>query len=289
MISPRYEIIAGMLVVAQLLGCAHSEREPQSAPAVPVLIYHEVVIDGKAPGETVISLDRFAEQMQYLDDNGYHPIGLNQLVSFMRSGDPLPSRPVVLTFDDGWKSVLNTVPVLDKHGFKASFWIITGDKGIGGDYLDWADIQSLAMHKDFEVESHTVSHPWNPASNLVTWVEGRTPGKGLGDARRELEDSKRALEERLGRPINYLAWPCGWYDDTLIALAQEAGYKALLTAESGLNRQGDNPLNIKRTFIDGACDLEVFARTVRDGHHHVCQTTRPTMQGHLPDLNQPQS
>jgi peptidoglycan/xylan/chitin deacetylase (PgdA/CDA1 family) len=199
----------------------------------------------------------------------------------MRWGTPLPPRPVVLTFDDGWRNVLKAVPVLDQYGFKASFWIIT-DKGIGDDYMVWPDIEKLAAHPGFEVYAHTASHPWHKADNLVTWVESPTAHKGEAQARAELVDARMTLMQHLHLLQPYLAWPCGWYNERLIQLAQDAGYKALFTAEDGLNKVGGDVLRIKRTFIDGSCTLKDFAQTLQDGRYRVCQTGSPPTQGHLP-------
>jgi len=162
------------------------------------------------------------------------------------------------------------MPVLDKHKLKASFWIITGN-GIGGLYLDWSDIERLAANPRYEVYSHTVSHPWDPNNNLVTWVQGPAKDEGRRDALNELAESKRVLEQRLGKPVPYLAWPSGWYDDTLVGLAKEAGYTALLTTEPGLNRRGDDVLRIHRTIVDGGCDLLTFRRTVETGYAFTCK------------------
>jgi peptidoglycan/xylan/chitin deacetylase (PgdA/CDA1 family) len=123
-----------------------------------------------------------------------------------------------------------------------------------------------------------MTHPWDPADNLVTWVEGKVPGKDAERARAELVDSKRELERHLYRPVNYLAWPCGWYDEALVRLAVDAGYRALLTAEAGLNAPHGDVLRIKRTFVDGSCGLDEFAMTVVDGRDRVCNKQRaPTL------------
>lgn len=274
--------LAALWMSLALTGCTTASRTAQAEPRVPVLIYHEIVTDDRPSGETVISLARFTEQMRYLAEHGYSPIRVSELTRFMRSGGRLPPRPIVLTFDDGWKSALRAVPMLEAYGFKASFWIIAGPKGIGGDYLGWADIEALAAHPAFDVESHTASHPWDRRDNLVTWVEGQNPGKGLPEALAELVDSRLALEAHIHRPVIYLAWPCGWYDDTLVALAQKAGYQALLTTESGMNRQGDSVLAIRRIFVDGSCDLDVFAASLRDGQQRYCRSQPPAQQEHLP-------
>jgi len=236
-----------------------------------VLIYHEVVTDERAEGDTAISLAHFSEQMELLADEGFTTVSIAELVRYMKGEAALPANAVAITFEDGWKSALNATPVLDRHGFKASFWIITGN-GIGGDYLGWSDIEKLAANPRFEIYSHTVSHPWDPRNNLVTWVQGANKDEGRRDALYELSESRRVLEQHLGRPVPFLAWPSGWFDDTLVGLAQQAGYTALLTTESGLNRRGDDVLRIRRTFVDGACDLLTFRRTVTTGRYAVCQT-----------------
>lgn len=156
-----------------------SSKQKTNQNGIPVLIYHEIVIhSAKEPGETVITLEKFEEQMQYLFSQGYNPITMKDLLLYIEKGKVLPDKSIVLNFDDGWKNVLNAVPVLNRYSFPASFWIIAGPKGIGnGEYLEWSDIQELAKNPKFEIGSHTYSHPWNPKDNLVTWVDNRVPGK----------------------------------------------------------------------------------------------------------------
>jgi len=238
-----------------------------NAKAVPVLIYHRIAPRQTGTDSDLISLKKFAEQMQYLADHGYHTLKLSELLEFM-AGRQVPDSSLVLTFDDGWKSVLQAVPLLNRYGFKASFFIITacadGILGDKDDYLTWKEIGQLARNPNFEIGSHTVTHPWAPNDNLVTWVEGLNPGKGLLQVRRELQESKATLERHLGCAILYLAWPKGWYSNQLVKLASEAGYKALLTTDDyRANFQGDDAHFIKRFYVDGHWDLKTFAKFLR--------------------------
>lgn len=254
---------------------------PCYAAGVPVLIYHEIVDDATEPGETIIHIDRFVEQMAYLASEEYTTLSMPELIEFMEGKRQVPDKSVVLTFDDGWKNVLHAVPVLNQHQYKASFWIIT-DKGIGVDYMEWPDIQRLATSPRFEVYSHTMTHPWNGTNNLVTWVDGNSPGFGLADARAELVNSKATLEEKISRPVPYLAWPVGWYNDTLIELAKDAGYTALLSAADGANQPGDDVLRIKRIFVDGSCELAQFKQLLKDFRYAPCTQGKWVTRGHLP-------
>ena len=236
---------------------------------VPVLLYHEVRADViEESRDTVISLDKFEDQMKYVYENGYNTISMDDLVSFMKGGS-IPEKSIVLTFDDGWKSVIDVMPILNRYSFKASCYIIPGN-GIGGPYMEWSDILKLAENPNFQIGSHSMTHPSQNDDNLVSWVDGQTPGRDIDDVEYEIKESKRILETMLKRKVRYFAWPGGSYNEKLIAIAKEAGYEALLTVEDGVNTQGGDVYGIKRIVIDGACDMATFQRTLRDYKHHVC-------------------
>ncbi|MBI3358622.1 MAG: polysaccharide deacetylase family protein [Nitrospirae bacterium] len=251
------------------------------AEGVPILIYHEILNRAEEPGETKISLDRFKEQMKYLYEHHYATISVDELVNFMKGERSIPKKSVLLTFDDGWKSGLNAVPVLEKYHFKAVFFIFPG-KGIGEPYMEWNDVLALAKNPRFQICSHTMSHPWDKQSNLVTWLDGKPVGKDKSDVMYELQESKKELEKRLDKKVNCFAWPVGWYNEALIEMAKDAGYEALFTAEDGSSTKGGDLLRIKRTFVDGACNMTIFKQTLQNPKYHVCQTKNRTTQGHSP-------
>ena len=161
------------------------------------------------------------------------------------------------------------LPVLKKYGFKASFSIIA-QKGIGNDYLEWEDIIALDQDPNFRVYSHTMTHPWDPADNLITWVQGKNQGKGIAEAEWELRGSKKVLEEKLHKEVPYLAWPCGWYNDTLIQIAEKVGYRALFTIDKGTNKRGDDLLRLRRVLVNGAGDLKRFQEILQNCAYPKC-------------------
>lgn len=255
-----------LLIITSLgYGCAPVQK-------VPVLMYHEIT-DNTTPGnQTRISLQRFEEQMDWLAENHYNSLTLDELLAFMK-GASIPEKSFVLTIDDGWKSQLQMLPVLKRHGFKAVFFVFPG-LGIEdpyGDYLTWQELQGISGDPDFEIQAHSMTHPWDKDSNLVTWVEGHPPGKSSTDAEYELKQSKLILEQRLGTPIRYFAWPAGYFNDTLIHMATKTGYQALYTIQEGFTRQGGDPLRIPRIFINGACELAGFRQSLREQREVSCQ------------------
>ena len=242
----------------------------KAAPWLPIIVYHQIVSAGESPDSLeVISLQRFEAEMRYLHEKGYVTLSTGEIVDFVRGRKAPHAKIVAIHFDDGWKSAQLALPVLDRYGFKATFWIIAGT-GIGWPHMDWDEVQAIARQPRYEVQSHTMTHPWKPNDTLVDWVEGRTPGKGEKEAQWEIAESRRVLSQRLGRPIPYLAWPGGRYTERLIGLAEMSGYQALFTIDDGVNRPGDDLLRLKRTPIHGGCNQRVFARMLRDGVSRDC-------------------
>jgi peptidoglycan/xylan/chitin deacetylase (PgdA/CDA1 family) len=253
--------------------CQTAFADDPEPSAIPVLVYHQISTpEHPLPAKSdVTELSRFSEQMAYLHTNGYQAITTRQLVDFMMHGGPVPHKAFVLHFDDGWKSELAALPILERYDFGAAFWIIAG-KGIGGDYLDWNDIIALSRNPRYEVYSHTMTHPWDPRNNLVSWEQGKILGKSLADVDWEIGESKRVLEKKLGRPVPYLAWPIGAYNDELIKAAARSGYVALFTIDSGGNEIGGDVLRVRRNQISGfLCDTDDFAAILEGGHPRYCE------------------
>jgi peptidoglycan/xylan/chitin deacetylase (PgdA/CDA1 family) len=226
---------------------------------IPILLYHEVSTPEHPIDITcdVVQIAQFAAQMEYLKSNGYKTISTEDLVNFVSRSAQIPDKSVVIHFDDGRSSVREILPILERFGFKATFWIIAARVGFPG-YLDWTDIALLANNPHYEVYSHTLTHP-----NLATWAAGKVEGKGFADIDRELRESRRLLEFRLGKAVPYLAWPMGAYNNDLIDAAIRAGYVALFTTDRGNNEAGGDVLRIRRSWVAAFHDIDVFASVVQ--------------------------
>ena len=214
--------------------------------------------------------------MRYLHDSGYTTLSIDEVAQFLR-GRPFHGKIVAIAFDDGWASELSAVPVLKQYGFKATFFII-GNRPDGGNnrYMGWDKIKDLAANPLFSIQSHTMTHPWEPGNTLIDWLKGTHPIKGREHAVWELTESKHILEKKLGKPVSYLAWPCGIYNDELVKMAENAGYKALFTVDDGMNHPHEDPFRISRAPVDGRCDFETFKKDILAGHSKDCS---PVNQG----------
>jgi peptidoglycan/xylan/chitin deacetylase (PgdA/CDA1 family) len=170
-----------------------------------------------------VSRERFAEQMAGLRRAGYHAITLATAVDAWRHGGPLPRRPVVLTFDDGYLSdYTHAAPVLRRLAWP-------GVLNLALNNLRRGDITAPEVRRliewGWEIDSHTLTHP-----DLTTL----TPAA----LRHELVGSRAAIQRRLGQPARFFCYPAGRYDPAVVAAVKAAGYEAATSEDAGLATAG---------------------------------------------------
>ena len=233
-----------LIIFLAVLGlCAY--RMHSATRAVPVLNYHQ--INDRDENSLTVHTDEFDEQMKYLSDNGYHTITPEEMMDAWENGTPLPEKPVILTFDDGYvDNYKNAYPILEKYNLKGTIFLISDFIGTYPNYMTWAQVDEMQQSGLIDFESHTLSHPELdkiPADQV--W--------------HQLDSSKKALEWRLGKPINFIAYPCGSYDEELERMTKEAGYRAAFTVHYGLANPDENPYILDRVPIF-CCNSHQFLR-----------------------------
>ena len=220
-------------VVDELTGAKAKRR------AVPILMYHVIT---KAPAgvanpELWVDKDVFAEEMRALHAAGYTAVTLRQAWDGWQDGGPLPRKPIVVTFDDGYLShYTHAKPVLRALGWPGVLFLTT--KAIGRDGLSERQLRSL-IKAGWEIDSHTLTHP-----DLTT----------LDDAAlaHELSGSRRELQRRLGVAADFFAYPAGRHDARVIAATEAAGYTAATTVEPGVATRRDDPFALPRVRVNAS-------------------------------------
>lgn len=250
-------------------------RGPQRRPPVPILMYHEISPTSHASfHKWVVAPLVLARQMRWLAAAGYASVTLDELGANRVGGSPLPPRPVVITFDDGYRDCLQYAPeVLQRFGFTATFFVVAGLVGRTSRWLlaecglelrlaEWAEIRRLA-DAGFEIGAHSTTHPRLAA----------LPETEIG---RELNESKRIVEDSLGRRVSHLAYPFGSTDGRVLRLAGDAGYRTACTVDIGVSRPGDDLLALRRVPVTGPDTLMDFVFRLHTGY-----AARPTIRRFL--------
>lgn len=241
---------------------APGNAQPQDGVIrVPVLMYHYIRINPVASdrlgfGLSVTPTD-FAAQMDWVAQNGYHAVFPSELTAAITRGAPLPTKPIVLTFDDGYRDFYDQAwPVLKRLGLKSSSAVITNfaDRGDRGDamYMSWNMIKELDQSGMVEIASHTQSH--NDLTRL-----------SVGQRWTELAKSKEVIEGQLGHPCNAFVYPSGKYNGATVADASRAGYQIAFTTNDGKVRapqDGGVILQLPRVRVAGGTTIAGFAKNL---------------------------
>lgn len=217
---------------------------------VPILMYHHIRINPK-PGNAVwsslnVAPNQLETQFQYLAENNFHPITLEELYNALQSKSALPIKPVVLSFDDGYKNFYeNAFPLLKKYNFKATEFIITDVASLPA-YLSWGQISEMDKSGLVEFGAHTRHHPNLPSLSNRAIVD-------------EIKGSKQDLELHLKRSVHFFAYPYGNYNDFIIKAVKDAGYQAAVSVVYGSVQSNDKLYLMPRLMVDGRFNLGDFS------------------------------
>ncbi len=244
-----------------------SALDAQPDNGIPVLTYHHILRDEENTRfrhtSTTTSVRAFSNQMTWLRDMGYTTLTMYQLEDYIHNRANLPARAVVITFDDGLKSVSRYAwPVLHQYGMKATAFIISSrikrhPQKWAPKSLQFMSVSELEEIKDvFDFQSHT---------HFLHRVDGyRRPillSRSYHNILFDFEHSRRALAQ-FNPHVLYLSYPFGGYNATAVKAAGDAGFHLAVTTVKGKVKPGDNPMLLKRLYILRTDSLETMARLV---------------------------
>ena len=209
---------------------------------VPILCYHR--FGRKNDGPLCVSEETFSRQMAYLAENGYHAIGIGELLDFLGYRRSLPEKSVLITIDDGYRSAYEIAyPILRRHGYTAALFVYTDFIGSSVKSLTWEQLEEMKA-AGFDVGSHTLTH-----CDLSEKRAGEGDRSYRERVRQELLVSKRILDERLNQDTIALAYPYGNAAPEILPLCQSLGYRLGMTVRPGANPFFADPLFLHRSQI----------------------------------------
>jgi len=220
-----------------------------------ILLYHAI-----DENEAFLSVppEIFRKQMKYLADNKYNVISLADLVVLMEKKQDIPKKTVALTFDDGFKSHYKyAADILKEFNFPATFYICTGliGKEINNSQnlplptASWAEIKEMAESPLIKIEPHGVNH----------FELDKLNDEQINF---EVNQSKDILEQELNKKCDFFAPPRGAYNNKVIQIIKNYGFKSSMTIDEGLVSAHDDPYKLKRNTINSSCnnDIQFAAR-----------------------------
>jgi peptidoglycan/xylan/chitin deacetylase (PgdA/CDA1 family) len=247
---------AGQDVLIPLASYAPGGLWPKGYQTVPILTYHKLTRNGPTDAMTVREAD-FEEQMRFLRENGYRVISLEVLYEFLQFRRQIPARSVVITFDDGWRSVYDIAwPILKKFGYPATLFVYT-DLIVGSrDTLSWDQVREMSRD-GFDIEGHSKTHRY------LGRKERKESFRDYFDAvRKEIVESSKILQKHTGKEVKYLAYPYGDTNALVAAVTRQEGVRLAFTVERESVPSFSNDYRVSREMIYGSFTLKDFGNNL---------------------------
>lgn len=233
-------------------------QETDTNRGIPILCYHRFA--PQINDEMTVKSEDFGKQLAWLKANGYTVISLDAAVGYLKGERvKIPDKPVVITVDDGHKSVyFEMLPVVKHYRVPVTLFIYPSAISNAPYALTWKQLQELEETGLFHVESHTYWHPNFKKEKKRLSAEAYDEFVTL-----QLCESKRVLEEKMGHEVKYLAWAFGIYDEMLQNKAKEAGYEAAFTIERKHAERDQPMMALPRYMILDPATPDVLKRLLR--------------------------
>lgn len=213
---------------------------------VPVIMYHSILKDSSLQGRYVVSPSQLENDLKYLSENGYTAITVADLLAYVDEGIPLPEKPVMLTFDDGYyNNYLYAFPLMQKYGFKMVLSVIgkfsddfsnTADENAYYSHCTWDQLREMELSGYVEVQNHSF--------DMHSTDKGRNGTKK--NSWESVENYKEILSKDILKCQNYLVeqsgitptaftYPFGAISSESVSILKDLGFKASFSCENKMN------------------------------------------------------
>lgn len=246
-----------------------------------VLCYHDVV--EKPYNAFTITPNTLKEHLAYLKANGYHPISLDQYVDACKNSSPLPEKPVLLTFDDGYQSFYTTIfPLLKEYNYPAVFAIVTSWSDYSppdvGTLLTWQQIRELENSGLIAIASHShqshrsaISSPQGDNGIMMEtrqYINGQYESLDLYQQRikSDFHQAQVVFQKELGHKVKTMVWPYGGYTKFAVDMGHEEGFEVFLGLDGGFNSPNELSLSDgRRGIIENKFTGAAFSNFIKSG------------------------
>ncbi|HEU4892531.1 MAG TPA: polysaccharide deacetylase family protein [Vicinamibacterales bacterium] len=243
-----------MGLVLGALTAMSADQHQASQPLAAILAYHRfgaVVSDSMT-----VRTSTFRWQLQYLREHHYSVVPLRAVINRLHgTGASLPTRTVVITVDDGHRSVFtDMLPLVRELDVPVTLFIYPSAISNAPYAMTWEQLAELSGSGLFEIQSHTYWHP-----NFKVEKRRLVPAAYRDFALLQLTRPRDLISQKLAQPAEVIAWPFGIYDDELLRIAMQSGYIAGVTLDRRLVTEGDQPMALPRLLVTDGASGSAFA------------------------------
>ena len=284
----KYKIMFLLSILCMIfivVGCSKNDtmiidnKEVNVAKEIPVLMYHH--FDDTSDAGAVVIKDEFKKQINYLKENGYNTITLQELIDFKNGKIKLPEKSILITSDDGYLSNYEFMyPILKENNMKATIFVIGENidnaekniqEGKGIPKFNWSQAKEMYESGVIDLQSHTydshykITNGKKEKSVFSMPQEGETEEDYISRIDKDIKKSIKGFEENLGYKPIALAYPYGEYSKESEKVLADNGIKVSFTVKSGtVPRKGNDTYLLNRVTVCGEDDLNTFIKKLNN-------------------------
>lgn len=240
--------LSGLICVAIGLGTAAAQTEAAEKEGItlPIIMYHSLLKEEKRQGQFVISPDQFEKDLQYLTGRGYTTVVIQDLIDYVRDGVPLPDKPVMLTFDDGYyNNYLYAYPLLQKYRCKMVLAPIgrytdqyseSDDSHANYSQATWTQLKEMIDSGLVEVQNHSYDmHDNGKKRKGAKKVSGESVEQYEQALTKDVQKMQDAMTKNTGFTPTAFVYPFGAISKESLPILKKMGFQATLTCAGKLN------------------------------------------------------
>lgn len=236
---------AAGIYTSRLVPANAGVEQTERGVSLPVIMYHSLLKDPARQGDYVISPQLFEQDLLYLREHGYTGITMQNLIDYVQDGTPLPEKPVLLTFDDGYyNNYVYAYPLAKQYEFPIVISPVgaltekfseTEDENAYYAHLTWDNIREMEDSGLVEFQNHTYNLHTIGARKGAKKKSGESAEAYQAMLRKDVGEMQRIMKEHLGRTPTTFVYPFGAVSPEALPVLRELGFQATLTCESRTN------------------------------------------------------
>lgn len=258
--------VTALIITVIIIGVSLCTVKAQQVDAdvdtvsLPVVMYHHIL--NSKQGDYIISPAQFEEDLQYIKKQGYTTVTTAQILGYIQGGEPLPEKPIYITFDDGFEAIYTyAMPLLKKYDMKAVVSIIGKHTDIFSNpeetrhlnysHLSWAQLREMQASGVFEIGNHTYDMHDNCNNKRygIRKRQGESQCEYVEYLNSDIGALSKQMEKELGATPIVFAYPFGALCRDSVEVLSDMGIKVLLTCEEKVNKieiGAKTPISLKR-------------------------------------------
>ena len=269
--------VAGASGTPAVESASSGVSEPEEV-SLPILMYHGILEKGKLLEQYVVSAAEFESDLQYLTTHGYQTVVMRDVIDYVKTGKPLPEKPVMITFDDGYyNNYRYAYPLLQKYNCRmvlspigrwAEFYSQTGEEHVNYSHATFKQLKEMMDSGLVELQNHSYNMHSNDGGRKGAKkkaVESLTEYQAV--LSEDVGRMQQLLQEQLGYTPTTFTYPFGAISAEALPILKKMGFEAALTCESRINRLTRDPECLYRLgrYLrpHGVSSEQFFTKTVK--------------------------